>query len=106
MVVAHDPTHVRWSLVPSSAQLDPARFVGEVADLPSSAHPGDWCTVVVVDALGEMRWTLVALETERTSSLFVGRRPTAGGTDGSDSPARHAEGGANRPAAVPVLRRR
>ena len=125
-VVAHDATHLRWSLVSSTAQLDPARFLGEVTDLPATARPGDWCTVVIVDELGEVRWTLVALDAERTSSLFVGRSPTvplgdalgpaAGpiaepvaerlGADGSQSPARVVEGGANRPAAVSVRGRR
>ena len=124
--MAQEPTHVRWTLVSLPGRLDPARFLGEVGDLPSTAHPGDWCTVVVVDGLGEMRWTLLALEIERTSSLFAGRRPSAPlgdaldrptsrpservaereGADGSDTPARLAEGGANRPAAVPVLRGR
>jgi hypothetical protein len=117
---------LRWSLVSSTAHLDPARFLGELADLPATARPGDWCTVVIVDELGEVRWTLVALEVERTSSLFVGRRPSGPlgdelgpafgpvaervaerqGADGSDSSARVVEGGADRPAAVSVRGRR
>jgi hypothetical protein len=117
---------VRWSLVSSTGGLDPERFLGNVSDLPLEAQAGDWCTVVVVDGFGEMRWTLLAREVERTSSLFVGRRPNAPlgdalgrsaarplervaerrGTDGSASPARQAEGGMDRRAAVPVLRGR
>jgi hypothetical protein len=124
--VFREPTTVRWSLVSSTAEFDPERFLGDIPDLPLDAQPGDWCTVVVVDGLGEMRWTLVAREVERQTSLFVSRRPTAPlgdalarpaarplervaerrGTDGSESPARQAEGGMDRPAAVPALRGR
>jgi hypothetical protein len=89
--------------VRSTAQLDPERYLGELPDLPASARAGEWCTVVVVDGLGEMRWTLVAREVERTNSLFVERTPAAWGTDGS-LPARQLEGGVNRSAAEPVLR--
>jgi hypothetical protein len=57
--------------------LDPERFLGEVAELPSTARPGDWCRVVLMDDLGELCWTLVAHEVERSSSMFVERRPAA-----------------------------
>jgi hypothetical protein len=120
-------THLRWSLVASTEHLDPDRFLGEVTGLPSNARPGDWCRVVLVDELGDLCWTLVALEVERASSMFAERRPTAPlgdpldrlaphqafervaerqGADGSVTHARETEGGADRSAAVPVRRRR
>jgi hypothetical protein len=79
-------------------ELDPDRWLGELPELPV-AQAVDWCTVVTFDELGEMRWTLVALEAERTTSLFVDRRPVGrraraervaerAGTDGKARPAR------------------
>jgi hypothetical protein len=99
---------VHWSLVSSQTALDPARCLGELYELPASARPGDWCTVVAFDDLGELRWTLLAHEAERTSSLFADRRGGASrsrgwitggsaraeryrereGTDGAVAPAR------------------
>ena len=56
---------MRWDRVPSGVSLDPARYLGERSDLPPYARPGDWCTLVLVDGLGEARWTLVAGEPGR-----------------------------------------
>jgi hypothetical protein len=66
---------VRWERVVSSAGLAEDRCLGVRSDLPSTAHPGDWCTVVLVDSLGELRWTLVAVEPERPGSIFEQQRP-------------------------------
>jgi hypothetical protein len=55
-------------------QLDPARFLGERGELPPAANPGDWCTVTVHDDLSAMRWTLLARELGRTTSIFAERR--------------------------------
>jgi hypothetical protein len=120
--VTRDRTRVQWALAPSSAQLDPDRCLGQVDALPLFASPGEWCTVVIVDDLGEMRWTFLALEPDRTTSLFLERRGTTGSgglrlpgdaqgrtpspasarvaqrerTDGSEAPARRGDGGVNR----------
>src|SRR2546428_1363497 len=129
--VTPHPTSVFWILAPSRTELDPARCLGELPELPAAVQPGDWCTIVAVDDRGEMRLTLVALEVERTTSLFVERRggtaggrarpvgrrarpvdrpapervPERDGTDGTAAPARGGEGGATRLAAGPGLRR-
>ena len=79
---------MRWERVPSAVRLDEARFLGVRSEIPTSARPGDWCTVVLHDEYGEMQWTLVAVEPERESSIFeqhgsgVRRRTaaTGGGT--------------------------
>jgi hypothetical protein len=60
---------VRWERVPSAVRLDEARFLGVRSEIPPSARPGDWCTVVLYDEYGEMQWTLVAVEPERESSI-------------------------------------
>jgi hypothetical protein len=71
-IPAVSPT--QWALASPGAQLEPAEYLGELVDLPSSARPGEWCTIVLHDERGEMRWTLVAVEPARTSSLFIERR--------------------------------
>jgi len=72
--VIADRTHVHWELASSEARFDPDRYLGELRQLPSSARPGDWCTVIVVDERGEMRFTLVVVDPSRTTSLFADRR--------------------------------
>jgi hypothetical protein len=79
--VTADTTHVHWELAPSEAQFDQERYLGELRELPSSARPGDWCTVVVDSERGELRFTLVVVEPTRTTSLFAERR--AGGRSDS-----------------------
>jgi hypothetical protein len=94
----------QWELAPAAAELDPARGLGELANLPESPHPGDWCTIVVGTKIGEIRWTFVARELERTTSIFLDRwRPQVAsqseervaereGTDGMQGPARTTRG--------------
>jgi hypothetical protein len=65
---------LRWTLVSPQDELDPARFAGEFRELPEAGRRGDWCRVVVHDALGDMRWTLIAVDSTRTSSIFADRR--------------------------------
>ena len=118
MVTLHS-TPVHWAFTASPGMLDPARHLGELAELPSAAQPGEWCTIAAVDELGEIPCTFVAVEAERTSSLFVDRRGEAAspalpvgrraqpvhwrapgrvaewdGTDGTAGPPRREEGGA------------
>jgi hypothetical protein len=118
MVTLHS-TPVHWAFTASPGTLDPARYLGELAELPPTPQPGDWCTIAVVDELGEIRCTFVAVEGERSSSLFVDRRGEAvspalpvgrraqpvhrrasgrvaewDGTDGTAGPPRKEEGGA------------
>ena len=70
-------TRVQWTVAPSPTALDPDRCLGRFSELPAFARPGDWCSVSAFDALGEMQWTLIAVEPERTESIFVGRRRQA-----------------------------
>jgi hypothetical protein len=82
--VIAEPTHVHWELAPSSAEFEPERYLGEMKELPTSAQPGDWCTVVVDSESGELRFTLVVVDPTRSTSLFSERRPGArNGSDGS-----------------------
>jgi hypothetical protein len=83
--VIAEPTHVHWELAPSSAEFDPERYLGELKELPASAQPGDWCTVVVDSESGELRFTLVVVDPTRSTSLFAERRNGGrnGGSDGS-----------------------
>jgi hypothetical protein len=74
VTVTAEATHVHWELAPSEAQFDPDRYLGELRELPSSARPGEWCTVVVDSERGELRFTLVVVEPTRTTSLFAERR--------------------------------
>jgi hypothetical protein len=73
---------VHWELAPSEAQFDPDRYLGELRQLPPTAEPGEWCTVVVDSDHGELRFTLVVVEPSRTTSLFAERRG-GGRSDGS-----------------------
>jgi hypothetical protein len=66
---------IRWSLAPSWAELDPRRFLGTLTELPSTAAPGEWCRIVLVHEHGELCWTLVADDMERTAAMFLERRP-------------------------------
>jgi hypothetical protein len=66
---------LRWTLVSPHDELDPARYAGEFRDLPDAGTPGDWCRVVLHDELGDMRWTLIAVDPVRTSSIFAERPP-------------------------------
>jgi hypothetical protein len=75
--VIADRTEVHWELASPEAWFDPDRYLGEFRELPSSARPGEWCTVTVVDERGEMRFTLVVVEPARTTSLFEDRRAGA-----------------------------
>jgi hypothetical protein len=68
---------LRWTLVSPQDDLDPARYAGEFRDLPEASEAGDWCRVVVHDELGDMRWTLIAVDRERTTSIFADRPPLA-----------------------------
>jgi hypothetical protein len=63
-----------WELALPTAELDPARFLGELSALPPVAQPGAWCTIVWAADGGEIPMTLVAREPPRTTSLFVERR--------------------------------
>jgi hypothetical protein len=84
---------VEWKLALPETELDPARFRGELEDLPAVPQPGDWCTIVWAAEDGELRLTFVAYEPKRTTSLFVDRRlpfspleatvPGGGGSPGS-----------------------
>jgi hypothetical protein len=65
MEAALDHGIVHWDRVPHGVALDPDAFLGERTDLPQAARPGEWCTLVLVDALGEAKWTLVAVEPGR-----------------------------------------
>ena|ERR671937_2773515 len=53
-----------WAIAPSEPELDPARYLGELRELPPAPaqQHGAWCELVVHDREGEMRWTLVACE--------------------------------------------
>jgi hypothetical protein len=62
---------VCWEYMPSPEGLDEARNLGVRPDLPAAAQPGDWCTVAVVDGLGEKRWKFVAVEPDRSASIFA-----------------------------------
>jgi len=109
---------VKWTLVSAHDELDPDRYLGEFRELPVASGPGDWCRVVIHDELGDMRWTLVVIDAERTTSIFANRPPLgdvlgsaspqadmpstslSGGTDGSDSRSAGEEGGHDRLAAT------
>ena len=68
---------VRWERASSAAALDERRFLGVLSRLPTTARPGDWCTLVLVDSLGEAKWTLVAVEPGREESIFQQQRSDA-----------------------------
>jgi hypothetical protein len=68
---------LRWTLVSPHDDLDPARYAGQFRELPEAGRPGDWCRVVVHDELGDMRWTLIAVDPARTTSIFADRPPLA-----------------------------
>jgi hypothetical protein len=68
---------IAWELALPTAELDPARFLGELSALPAVAQPGDWCTVVWAADDGEPPLKLVARE-RRATSLFADRRPAVG----------------------------
>jgi hypothetical protein len=68
---------VRWERASSAQVLEERRFLGVLSRLPTSARPGDWCTLVLVDSLGEARWTLVAVEPGREESIFQQQRSVA-----------------------------
>jgi hypothetical protein len=63
---------VEWTVVTSTVGLAADRYRGELTDLPlRDAAPGDWCRIVVRDERGEMRWTLLAIETAKARSIFA-----------------------------------
>jgi hypothetical protein len=66
---------LRWRLVSPQDELDPARYAGDFRDLPPATGAGDWCRVVVHDALGDMQWTLIAVDALPARSTFAGGRP-------------------------------
>jgi hypothetical protein len=68
---------VRWERASSAERLDEDRYLGIVSRLPTRARPGDWCTLVLIDSLGEARWTLVAVEPGREESIFQQQRSDA-----------------------------
>ncbi len=70
-----DMERLRWTLVSPHDDLDPARYAGEFRELPEADRAGDWCRVVVHDELGDMRWTLIAVDSARTTSIFADRPP-------------------------------
>jgi hypothetical protein len=82
-----------WVPVYSPSGLDPGRYLGELRDLPRAAQPGDWCSLVVHDHEGEMRWTLVAVDSARTTSIFADRRDEDGGGDPAPRGARRTGSG-------------
>ena len=63
-----------WELASPTAQLDAARGLGELSELPPEPRLGDWCTIVVAAEDWEFRWTFVAREHERATSIFADRR--------------------------------
>ena len=77
MEAALDPGIVHWERVRAGVALDPVRCLGRRSDLPPYARPGDWCTLVLVDTLGEASWTLVAVEPGRKTHPREQLRPTA-----------------------------
>jgi hypothetical protein len=60
-------SRVKWMLASSRADLEPARYLGVLRDLPAPGEPGDWCDVVVRDERGEMRWRVVVVDTARST---------------------------------------
>ena len=61
---------VGWERVKSVEGLDETRYLGARSDLPEAARPGDWCKVRIVDDLGEIEWTFLAVEPARPTSIF------------------------------------
>jgi hypothetical protein len=53
-----------WIRTREGIALSPERYLGELSDLPRHAEPGDWCDLVIVDTEGEMRWIVVAAESD------------------------------------------
>jgi hypothetical protein len=63
-----------WMVAQSRDVLDTGRYLGELGDLPLHANPGDWCDVVIADAEGVMRWTLVAVDCTNAVPIFAALR--------------------------------
>ena len=63
-----------WALAPAGVALDPARYLGELDQLPEPRLGGEWCDVRIHDDEGELSWRLVAVEAGREDSLFEARR--------------------------------
>jgi hypothetical protein len=53
-----------WIRTREGIALSPERYLGELSDLPRHAEPGDWCDLVILDSEGEMRWIVVAVESD------------------------------------------
>ena len=88
-----------WTMAPSDASLDPARYLGRLSELPEPRLGGEWCDVTLHDEGGELNWRLIAVEQGRVDSLFAERRSDDEVRAGTDGTARR-EGRVTEPAAA------
>jgi hypothetical protein len=54
----------RWALARTTRACDPARYLGELPELPRAdqLEPGEWCDLVVGDGTQTTKWTLMILD--------------------------------------------
>ena len=70
-----------WTIAPPELDLEPGRYIGELRELPPvpAEKSGAWCTLVVYDREGEMRWTLAVLDADKLGKFARARALAAGG---------------------------
>jgi hypothetical protein len=54
----------RWAIARTAHGCDPARYLGELPQLPAAEQlqPGEWCDLVVRAEQRTTKWTLVILD--------------------------------------------